>query len=68
MNIKINGKEKTLENNLSLSECIHQELNGKEEKGIAVAVNYKIIPRQHWNSVQVSENDQIEIVHAVQGG
>jgi sulfur carrier protein len=53
---------------LSLNELVQAEINSDEPKGVAVALNYKIIPKQNWSETVLKENDEIEIVHAVQGG
>jgi sulfur carrier protein len=68
MNIKLNGEDKSIDSAISLNDFVLSQLNGKEPKGIAVAVNETIIPKQEWGSVVINENDSIEIVHAVQGG
>lgn len=68
MKIKINGTEKVFENERTLDELVKKELNGKGSDGIAVAINYKVIHRQNWKETKVNENDEIEIVTAVQGG
>ncbi len=68
MKIKLNGEDKVLNNQLSLYDFVIENMNGKEPRGIAVALNDRIIPRQKWESVTINENDSVEIVHAVQGG
>lgn len=68
MKIKLNGEDKILNNQLSLYDFVIENMNGKEPKGIAVALNERIIPKQKWESVTINENDSVEIVHAVQGG
>jgi sulfur carrier protein len=68
MNIKLNGLESSIDSSMSLSEVVEINLKGKEAKGVAVALNEKIIPKHKWESTLVSENDSVEIVHAVQGG
>ncbi len=68
MNIKINGKNTELAESLKVSDFIAIHLNGKEPRGIAVAVNDNIIPKSNWGDTSLAENDSIEIVHAVQGG
>lgn len=68
MKIKINGEEKAFNNELNLKELIEYELNSAEPKGVAVALNYNIVPKQRWNETKVKDNDEIEIVQAVQGG
>lgn len=68
MNIKINGEVLELEEKMNLSDFVALRLNGKEPRGIAVAVNDMIIPKSKWNETELKENDNVEIVHAVQGG
>jgi len=45
-----------------------QELDLLESKGIAVAVNNKVVPKTSWNAFQLTENDTITIIRATQGG
>lgn len=68
MKIRINGEEKTISGNLSLTVILKNELNGSEPKGVAVAVNSRVVPKQKWENTIIHENDEIEIVKAVQGG
>ena len=68
MNIKINGEVLELKDKMNLSEFVTLRLNGKEPRGIAVALNDMIIPKSKWNDTLLKENDSVEIVHAVQGG
>jgi len=68
MYIKLNGEDKLVDSEISLHDFVANELNGKEPNGIAVALNEMVIPKQKWESVTVTENDSIEIIHAVQGG
>lgn len=39
-----------------------------QSKGIAVAVNSVVIPRQHWDNTVLHANDQVMIIKAAQGG
>jgi sulfur carrier protein len=68
MNIKLNGEDKTIETESSLSEFVQTMLNGKEPNGIAVALNEMVVPKSKWESTTIKENDSIEIITAVQGG
>jgi sulfur carrier protein len=68
MKIKLNGEDKIIGIKVNLSEFLEKELNVEDSKGIAVAINLSIVPRSKWESTQIKENDEIEIVHAVQGG
>jgi sulfur carrier protein len=40
---------------------------GFPDRGIAVAVNWTVLPRSQWNSL-VPEGARVEVVTAVQGG
>lgn len=68
MNITINGEVIAVNEQMKLSEFVELRLNGKEPRGIAVALNDMIIPKSKWNETELKENDSVEIVHAVQGG
>jgi sulfur carrier protein len=39
-----------------------------EKKGIAVAVNNKVVPKARWKSHVLKQNDMITIIKATQGG
>jgi sulfur carrier protein len=43
------------------------EALGFPDRGIAVAVNWTVLPRSQWNSA-VPEGARVEVVTAVQGG
>lgn len=68
MKIKVNGEKQTLQEQMNLYDFLNLQLNGEDTKGIAVALNLNIIPRQKWETTFINEDDEIEIVHAVQGG
>lgn len=68
MKIKLNGEDKTISSEVTLSDFLENELDVEDSKGIAVAVNLSIVPRSKWDTTEIRENDEIEIVHAVQGG
>ncbi|ADT97290.1 MULTISPECIES: sulfur carrier protein ThiS [Mycolicibacterium] len=42
-------------------------LLGIPEKGIAVAVDWAVIPRSHWDTA-LTDGAKVEVVTAVQGG
>jgi sulfur carrier protein len=66
--IRVNGEERILNSSISIAEFIEEELDGRETRGIALAVNEAIVPKQKWDTTMLSEGDRVEIVHAVQGG
>ena len=65
MKIKINNKE-TEVNATTLSE-LAAELS-LPQKGVAVAVNNRMVTRANWNQTEVKEGDNIVVIKAVCGG
>lgn len=39
-----------------------------DRRGIAVAINERVVRRTEWSEYSVSEGDRIEIIQATQGG
>ena len=66
MNIKVNNKEMIVPEGSSLSQ-LSQTLN-LPEKGVAIAVNNQMIPRQNWLDKKLAENDKIVVIKAACGG
>ena len=65
MKLKVNNTEK---------ECRSENITGlvselnMPDKGIAVAVNKKMVPRAEWASHVLKEGDEIIVIKAVCGG
>lgn len=69
MHIHLNGLPQEI--NLTegtLAELLAQSGILPDQKGIAVAVNLEVVPRMQWSETRIEAGDQIEIVHARQGG
>ncbi len=66
MKIAVNHKEYDVSENTS----VHQLLSILELKpqGIAIAINNTIIPKSFWQNTSLTENAQITIIKATQGG
>jgi len=65
MQVTINGVETRLTDALTVTTLLHQlDLTGR----LAVEINQRIVPRSEFNSVQLQDGDNIEIVHAIGGG
>ena len=66
MIIKVNGKEMEVADGATASELAKtMEL---PEKGVALAVNNKMIPRAEWAEKTLAENDTLVIIKAACGG
>ena len=66
MNLRINGEDREVVDNLSLKELVTQ-LNLTPER-IAIELNQNVVRRADWPSTVLKENDLVEIVHFVGGG
>lgn len=67
MTITINNKEVEVVANRMLQQIVFDQI-GENSKGIAVAVNGQVIPKDLWVEKNVKENDDILIIKATQGG
>jgi sulfur carrier protein len=65
MKIKLNGQESSTQSH-TIEELLRE--TDAPEKGIAVARNGAVVRRIEYSSTPVEENDDIEIIRAVQGG
>jgi sulfur carrier protein len=65
MRILVNDEEVEVEDRTTVAGLV-QSL-GYPDKGIAVAVDWTVIPRSGWDT-KLSDGSRIEIVTAVQGG
>lgn len=67
MTITINNKQVELGAQEVLQQIVFDEI-GENAKGIAVAINGQVIPKDSWQETPVRENDDILIIKATQGG
>ncbi len=65
MNIKINNKETEVKAT-SLQELATEI--ALPEKGVAVAVNNRMVTRADWNHTAINDGDNIVVIKAVCGG
>lgn len=65
--IYINDKTYPLEKSQSLSD-LFISLKMDVSKGVAVAINNKVMPRIDWDNSIVNINDKIIMIKATQGG
>ncbi|HPX36405.1 MAG TPA: sulfur carrier protein ThiS [Mycobacterium sp.] len=65
MNVLVNDKEVRVEEGTTVAALLTDL--GFPDRGVAVAVNWAVLPRSQWDSA-VSDGARIEVVTAVQGG
>lgn len=66
MRILFNGQNTNVDAT-QLNEIL-SELQFTDTKGLAVAVNLKVIPKENWITTTLNENDQLVVITATQGG
>ncbi len=65
MRILVNDEEVEIDDDTSVEALVDQL--GFPDKGIAVAVDWAVLPRSEWDTV-LSDGARVEVVTAVQGG
>jgi sulfur carrier protein len=65
MKVTVNGEDVQLDENATVTTML--DTLGFPEKGIAVALDWSVLPRSEWDTV-LSEGVKVEVVTAVQGG
>ena len=69
MELKINGDAREVDDDEARTVADLMQILGVERaRGVAVAVNHKVIPRSRWHEVKLSDGDGVEIIRATQGG
>ena len=67
MRILLNNKELDLDVVTSLSALLaRMQINA--DKGVAIAINDQVMPRERWPEVQLKDNDTVLVITATQGG
>lgn len=65
MKIQVNKQEKITE--ATTVEALVQEL-GLPDRGVAVAIANRMVPRSEWAARMLAENDEVTIIKAAFGG
>lgn len=65
MLVTVNGEDVQIDEDVTVAELL--ETRGFPQKGIAVAVDWAVLPRSEWH-LTLSDGAKLEIVTAVQGG
>jgi thiazole synthase len=62
----VNGEYRELGDDATVETVVHEL--GVDRRGTAVAVNGEVIPRGAWAATDLRDGQEIEVLHAVQGG
>jgi sulfur carrier protein len=67
MKIELNGRAVEVPPRATVADAV--EASGAEaRRGVAVAVEGEVVPRSEWESTPLRDGQQVEVLHAVQGG
>ncbi len=66
MNITINDKQKELNEAVNLEQLITDVL--KQDDGLIIRYNDKLINRNHWKDHTLKDGDEIQLIQFVGGG
>ncbi|MDR2928846.1 MAG: sulfur carrier protein ThiS [Cytophagaceae bacterium] len=67
MTVKLNDKVYNIDNGATLAAFI-EEIGVARNGGVAVAINYEVIPKNRWHETILTDNTEIMLIHAVSGG
>lgn len=67
MNVFVNAKPVATENTENL-QALLEKTGISGTRGIAIALNNIVIPKNDWEHVSLKENDKIIVIKATQGG
>ncbi|TFV59170.1 sulfur carrier protein ThiS [Mycobacterium sp. PS03-16] len=65
MKLRVNDEDVTVDDQTTVAQLM--EHMGFPEKGIAVAVDWSVLPRSEWET-PLRDGARVEVVTAVQGG
>lgn len=66
MNIIVNEEPLQIDGPQSLNSLVEGLIS--DTRGMAIAINNSVIPRQLWKSKVLEENDKVLLIKATQGG
>ena len=65
--ITINGEPRELGEGATVEAAV-RAAGAPDGRGVAVALDGEVVPRGEWETTAVREGQQVEVLHAVQGG
>ena len=66
MTVKLNGDPHNIIEGTTLAEFV-QDL-GLQPRGIAIAIDYRVVPKEEWADTILTEGMELMMIHAVSGG
>jgi sulfur carrier protein len=66
--IWLNGRQRDLPSGVTLATAVAESGAARDRRGIAVAVDGEVVPRDRWDETELADGQRVEVVRAVQGG
>jgi sulfur carrier protein len=66
LEIELNGAPHTLPGSASLHALV--DSLGLSGQALALAVNRRVVPREHWRTTLLRPRDRVDVVRAIGGG
>jgi sulfur carrier protein len=68
ISVTVNGDRRDLQDGATVASVIASLPNAPDGRGVAVAVEGEVVPRNRWPTTELRQGAKIEVVVAVQGG
>ena len=68
MRVVLNGEDHELRDHAHVRDAVVAAGVADEGRGVAVALDGEVVPRGEWATTQLREGQELEVLHAVQGG
>jgi sulfur carrier protein len=66
--VLLNGEPHELPLHATVETALREVGVERDGRGVAVAVDGEVVPRGEWSGTALREGQQVEVLHAVQGG
>jgi sulfur carrier protein len=66
--VLLNGESTALPDGATAADAVRATGVAEEGRGVALALDGEVVPRGRWKDTPLSDGEQVEVLHAVQGG
>ena len=66
--VVLNGERRELPAEATVALVVHLAGAPEGGRGVAVALDGEVVPRGEWATTEVHDGQELEVLHAVQGG
>lgn len=68
MNVLVNGETMAVDSETTVADIVVSSGKEPSGRGVAVALNGEVVPRDEWATRKLSERDSVEVLAAIGGG